>query len=241
MWRVAFRDLYPSQWECLKNSDGQYHISGAPYPCAHLLTSIYFPCLTDALGLMTGRWHSQPYYGDNGATYGFYSQICLLPNSDLGVVILTNSGPSRCFLERVCTYVFESLLRPGSHPASSYTCKTGSATTPTPQPHRTGTTRLPMSAYQGTYHSHGYGNLTLALQDDTLLLSIGQYLPQLQTSITPIGLDTFFVPVTGLNATVAMKDDGVLGIHLQMEMEMLKDCRDPFAGMGCAEWFEKVA
>ncbi|KAI8909255.1 beta-lactamase/transpeptidase-like protein [Powellomyces hirtus] len=198
-----------------------------------------------ALGLMTGQWNSEPYYGHSGATNGFYSQMCMLPNSDLGVVVLTNSGPNPCFLERVCTYVFESVLTPKSPPASSYTCKSDSPPpTQAPLPRPTFPARLPMSAYQGTYHSPGYGNLTLALPkgSDTLLLSVGQYHPRLETSVTPIGPDTFFVALTGLNATVAMKDnDEVLGIHLQMDGEMLKDCRDPFYGMGCAEWFAKVA
>ncbi len=46
-----------------------------------------------ALGWGTGTWREQPLVSHSGGTLGFASEVAFLPESDLGVVILTNGGP----------------------------------------------------------------------------------------------------------------------------------------------------
>ncbi len=45
------------------------------------------------MGWGIGSWHDQPLVNHSGGTLGFVSEVGFLPESDLGVVILTNGGP----------------------------------------------------------------------------------------------------------------------------------------------------
>lgn len=58
----------------------------APAPLATAITGY-------AMGWGTGSWHDQPLVNHSGGTLGFTSEVAFLPESDLGVVILTNGGP----------------------------------------------------------------------------------------------------------------------------------------------------
>jgi CubicO group peptidase (beta-lactamase class C family) len=45
-----------------------------------------------AMGWVTGTYYGQPILSHSGGTLGFASEVAFLPEADLGIVILTNSG-----------------------------------------------------------------------------------------------------------------------------------------------------
>ena len=130
-----------------------------------------------AMGWITGTWHGQRLVWHDGATLGFESQVAMLPDAGVGVVILTNGGPGASLFALAAQYrLFESLygLPPEAGPlmtkafaAQQRLLETYAATLEPVDP-------TAVAPFLGRYHNAELGDVTLSRQDGDLLLDAGE-------------------------------------------------------------------
>jgi CubicO group peptidase (beta-lactamase class C family) len=58
-----------------------------------------------ALGLIVCDWHGETVYASDGSTIGQNARLRVLPDSNLALVLLTNSGPRESFYKEVCNEI----------------------------------------------------------------------------------------------------------------------------------------
>ena len=138
-----------------------------------------------AMGWLTGTWHGQTVLSHGGSTLGFAAQVGMLPESRLGVAVLSNGGLNgNTFGTSVQQHVFESAfglapeLDPVLAPLLAAQQEAIAAARDALRPIDPAAVR----PYLGTYHNPRLGDLRLTLDGDTLTLALGPFRTALQPS-----------------------------------------------------------
>ncbi|HEU0115771.1 MAG TPA: serine hydrolase domain-containing protein, partial [Thermomicrobiales bacterium] len=130
-----------------------------------------------AMGWITGAWHGQRLIQHDGSTLGFESQVAMLPDAGVGVVIVTNGGAGASLFTLAAQYrLFESLydvppeigpLATKAYAAQQHLLATYTASLAPVDP-------TAVAPFLGRYHNPELGDVTLSRQDDDLLLDAGE-------------------------------------------------------------------
>jgi CubicO group peptidase (beta-lactamase class C family) len=129
-----------------------------------------------AMGWVTGAWHGQRLVWHDGATLGFESQVALLPDAGVGVVVLTNGGAGASLFTLAAQYrLFESLydLPPEMGPLATKAlaaqqqlfAKAAASLEPVDP--------SAVAPFLGRYHNPELGDVALSRNGDELLLDAG--------------------------------------------------------------------
>jgi hypothetical protein len=138
------------------------------------------------MGWYAGHYKDRPMLSHTGSTLGFFSEVALLPEDDLGIVILTNGGPAAQTFTTAAQYrLFELLF---DEPAEVDQLANQLA-------HSTSSGLAQMAAelgqvdptvvtpYLGYYSNPALGDAELRLDGTKLILDVGEA----ASEIKPIG------------------------------------------------------
>lgn len=124
----------------------------------------------------------------DGNTQSFTADLAFLPESSLGIVVLTNAASSNSFNQAVRFRLFELALdQPKTHDAQFVYH---------PKPKRLSAEMAPLLAdldpatvapYLGAYHNEALGDITLRLQEGKLSLDAGEIVMELRPLAQPLG------------------------------------------------------
>lgn len=113
----------------------------------------------------------------SGATGGFRSMVLLVPDQDVGIVILTNNGLSE--LPDILAWQFYSMyygnttIDLAGKMQSSAEAHVEETVNPTMSIPASPSPSLPLTSLAGTYHNDIYGNIQVARDNDGLNVTIG--------------------------------------------------------------------
>jgi CubicO group peptidase (beta-lactamase class C family) len=135
------------------------------------------------LGWYIGNYGGHYLVGHGGAVDGFISSIFLLPQENIGVIVLTNtSSCGENFVQCVNKSIFDRVLNLKPHDwvkklsdeeKEAQQAKNNAGKDNTSPSHT-------LEDYIGEYEHPGYGTLTISLINETLVVSYNQILTQLE-------------------------------------------------------------
>jgi CubicO group peptidase (beta-lactamase class C family) len=139
-----------------------------------------------ALGLIVCDWHGQTVYATDGSTIGQNARLRILPDSDLAMAMLTNSGPRESLYKKVFNEILANL---------------GTVTIPEP-PSPDPTLRLDLTRYEGVYGRPGTsyeisaegGQLYLTMALDPMHAQFLGKPDRLRYQLLPVSETHFLVP-----------------------------------------------
>jgi CubicO group peptidase (beta-lactamase class C family) len=152
-----------------------------------------------ALGWVLGAYGGQRLVWHSGGTLGFTALASFLPDADLGVVTLTNgSGTAGPFTYAVQFRLLELLFdQPAAFDALLETSLTGAAEGRADLlAHLGEIDPAAVTPYLGRYTNPALGEVTLTLQEDSLILIAGAVRSQLLPRMDDDGAVTSYLPVT---------------------------------------------
>ncbi|TDL29087.1 beta-lactamase/transpeptidase-like protein [Rickenella mellea] len=142
-----------------------------------------FEAVTTAYAIMNGKgptpeisingygmgWWRYSYQGHevvahSGGIPGFSSFVTFLPNDDVGVAVLINTGDKGFVARNLAFKVFEKVLQ---LPAGTEAKDPSKGKPDLPPRHQNSSTPLPLESYGGTYGDAGYGSFTLCPPNGT--------------------------------------------------------------------------
>jgi len=168
-----------------------------------------------ALGWLTGDYFGQRLLTHSGGTFGFVSQIALLPDADFGIVVLTNGVGAEVFTLAVQFRAFELLYdQPATgDPAITAAIDATTAQTAAIQVMLGTIDPESMTPYLGDYTSDTLGDVTVALQDGALILDVGEFQSELQPILDESGAVSAYLmsdpPLAGQVAVMFTVIDGL--------------------------------
>jgi CubicO group peptidase (beta-lactamase class C family) len=152
-----------------------------------------------ALGWVLGAYGGQRLVWHSGGTLGFISLVSFLPEADLGVVILTNrTGTASPFTYAVQFRLLELLFdQPAAFDALLEASLAGAAQGRADLlAHLGEIDPAAVTPYLGRYANPELGEVTLLLQDDSLIWQAGAIRSQLLPRVDDDGAVTGYLPVT---------------------------------------------
>jgi CubicO group peptidase (beta-lactamase class C family) len=152
-----------------------------------------------ALGWVLGAYGGQRLVWHSGGTLGFISLVSFLPEADLGVVILTNrTGTASPFTYAVQFRLLELLFdQPAAFDALLEASLAGAAQGRADLlAHLGEIDPAAVTPYLGRYANPELGEVTLLLQDDSLIWQAGAIRSQLLPRVDDDGAVTVYLPVT---------------------------------------------
>jgi CubicO group peptidase (beta-lactamase class C family) len=170
-----------------------------------------------ALGWVLGTYGGQRLVWHSGGTLGFTALVSFLPDADLGVVILTNrSGTAGPFTYAVQFRLLELLFdQPAAFDALLTTSLNSAAEGRADLlAHLGEIDPAAVTPYLGRYANPALGEVTLVLQDDSLILIAGAVRSQLLPRTDDDGTVTGYLTVTPPwasnppEAVLTLEDDG---------------------------------
>jgi CubicO group peptidase (beta-lactamase class C family) len=165
------------------------------------------------LGWAVGEYHGQPLLWHSGATAGFSAQTILLPEVDLGLIILTNGAGADFFNYAVQFRLFELVF---DQPATFDPGITGAIAATAQQRAELGQQLgvidpAVVAPYLGRYTHDVLGEVEIALAGQTLILDAGELRAELRSLPDPdtgeITYLTSDLPLSGV-ATVTFSEEG---------------------------------
>ena len=176
-------------------------------------------------------WQVQDYRGrkliqHSGGIDGQRSRIALMPEENLGVVILTNRGRQNLLLDAIKNWILDTYLgKPGTDWSAEFlSVSAEQEEEAAAERKRIEGARVPgtspsllLERYTGTYLDSAYGDGHVSLEDGILHLNIG---PQIRGSMEHWHYDTFrivwdYAYLGDMLATFTMNADGdVIGLEL---------------------------
>ncbi|KAI8906158.1 beta-lactamase/transpeptidase-like protein [Powellomyces hirtus] len=197
-------------------------------------------------GFNKAKWRNYTLFVHGGNNHGYASNLCLLPEGNVAVSVLTNAEGSRgCFREAACAAAFDAVL--GTGDSTSYDCPV------MPMPPLPSAGRLPLStsAYTGAFESPVMGKMIVGVDaQGNLTMSVGErrkffegrlYAPE---GAAPTAMDLLGVgPPGSFPLTFTAKADAnataVEGYYFVLDPRgMTKICDKP--GPECQEFFKRV-
>jgi CubicO group peptidase (beta-lactamase class C family) len=150
------------------------------------------------LGWFVGSYGGQRLIWHSGATLGFSSLVTFLPEANLGVVILTNGSGAADVLNYAVTFRLLELLfdQPAAFGAVFTTFLTAEREQHAERASQLGDVDpVAVAPFLGRYANADLGELTLALQAGTLLLTVGGFRSVLRPRLDTEAPATAYLPV----------------------------------------------
>ena len=146
-------------------------------------------------------WGLYDYYGNMVVTHsggydGMYSRVMLVPDQQLGIVVLTNSMSG--ITSPLCYYIVNSFIQKDTRDWSAEALKRAKANNHHQEEiakrraakQESTSTSVPLSKYTGVYHDPMYGNLSVELDDEQLYI-LFEDAPLLSAQLKHWHYDTF--------------------------------------------------
>jgi CubicO group peptidase (beta-lactamase class C family) len=163
------------------------------------------------LGWVVGDYRGQRLLWHSGGTFGFSTQAALLPDADLGLVVLTNGINANFFTYAVQFRLFELAFGQPATFDEVVTAGIAAGAQQTAELQRQLDPVDPATAgpYLGRYESDVLGGVAIALGEGTLILDAGDFRAELRPLREAGGMTylTSHLPLAG-PATVAFGRDG---------------------------------
>ena len=163
------------------------------------------------LGWVAGDWRGQRLLWHSGGTFGFSTQLALLPDAGLGLVVLTNGTDAELFTYAVQFRLFELAFgQPAAFDPVVQAGLAGEAQQAADLQRQLGTVDpVAMTPYLGRYASDVLGEVEVALEGGALILDAGDFRAELRLLREGDGTTylTNDLPLAG-PATVAFARDG---------------------------------
>src|SRR5215217_7416167 len=169
------------------------------------------------MGWVTGTYHGQPILSHSGGTLGFGSEVAFLPEADLGIVILTNTGglPAGTFNLAVQFRLLEVLFdQPAEFDAMLGPFLAAQmAQVAELQAHLGTVDPAAVSPYLGRYANSTLGEVEVALRDGRLVFDAGEIRSEMRPRVDEAGQVASYVftesPLAGPTPiTFRLGDDG---------------------------------
>jgi CubicO group peptidase (beta-lactamase class C family) len=165
------------------------------------------------LGWIVEDYHGVPVLSHAGNTFGFTSELAFLPEAGVGISILTNQRGSG--LNQLARYRLLELLY-GREPQLEELLQFQLAQIEEGRAElleklQDNVDRESVSAYLGTWTHDALGEMTLAWQDDALLMDVGEVQSVVRSLVNDDGETkylTFDPPIEGLPLEFGEDDDG---------------------------------
>ncbi len=164
------------------------------------------------LGWVIGDYRGQPLYWHSGGTLGFSAQAALLPDADLGVVVLTNGINAQFFTLAVQYKLFElAFAQPPSFDAFVAGGMAAVAQQAAELQRQLGSIDpTAIAPYLGRYTSDTLGEVEITVGDGALILDAGEFRGELRPLRDPGTGETVYLtsdlPLSGV-ATVTFTDE----------------------------------
>lgn len=178
------------------------------------------------LGWALRDYHGHKIVGHSGGLMGFVTRVVMVPDENLGIVVLTNFDSSDGPMNAIAYHVVDSYLGvqghdwiaiaqsidDDAHRNAEATMK-NAVTTRDANSHPS----LPLEKYAGTYHDPWYGPATIALKDGKLTFTL-DHSENATGVLTPWQQDTFKLhwDLEDAYVTFALKPDGTVD-HFTMK------------------------
>jgi CubicO group peptidase (beta-lactamase class C family) len=165
-----------------------------------------------ALGWVVGEYGGQRLFWHSGGTSGFSAQAALLPDADLGVIILTNGINAEFFTYAVQFRLFELAFdQPATFdPVITAVIAATAQQRAELQQQLTPVDPTAVAPYLGRYSHDVLGEVDIALGDETLILDAGEVRAELRPLHDPGTGETTYLtsdlPLSGL-ATVTFGEE----------------------------------
>lgn len=176
------------------------------------------------LGWFVTDYEGRRIYSHGGGANGFVTNTTFVPESGLGIVVLTNTDANNLYdalryqiMEayfnvpyRNLSAIYHERVQAANKPAEEELAEWRKTIAKEPKP------ALSLKAYTGTYHNTVYGDIRIEEVKDELVISFSHH-PQLKGYLKPAGDNTFicfYDPVTW----------GVKEIPFTVENGTVKDC-----------------
>jgi CubicO group peptidase (beta-lactamase class C family) len=173
-----------------------------------------------ALGWMLRDYHGRKLVGHDGGVAGFVSRVMMLPEENLGVVVLTNAEEDGAF-SSIVFHVFDYYLH---LPATDWTAAFKSAKDAEEKEAaeimkqaesaraKGSSPSLPLEKYAGVYNDAWYGPITLRIEKGGLVMSF-EHTPTMTGDLQHWQYDTFKVhwrtrTIEDAFVTFSLKPDG---------------------------------
>ena len=142
------------------------------------------------LGWLVGTYKDLPLIHHGGNTLGFTSDFAFLPESNLGIIVMTNGGGTNAFNESVRTRLFELVF--DQDPAAErtldfalgqidqYLAEMGGRITDTLDP-------AALAPFLGAYAHAELGSASLALENNRLTVDFGEFQAVLKAAVDEDG------------------------------------------------------
>ena len=167
------------------------------------------------LGWLVGEYKGLEWLYHSGNTVGFTSEFTLVPEADLGIVVLTNGQATNGFNGAVATRLLELLYDiPSEAEANAAFVVEQMATSlgETRDRLRETVDAGEVEPFLGRYANEALGEIVLEMEGDRLVLDAGEFRTEIRPMVDRSGeFDTYVaygVPVTGLPLELVETDDG---------------------------------
>jgi CubicO group peptidase (beta-lactamase class C family) len=178
------------------------------------------PDTSYGLGWFVGKYKGLRLLYHEGNTLGFTSDLALLPEADLGIVVLTNAESANAFNEAVRFRLFELAFgQPAEHDLQfkldfKYQMKRMQNPEVTLKP---GADPEQVAPYLRAFTNPALGDIVLSMVDGRLMLDAGEFAVELRPRVDEAGGAVFVAygpPLTGVSFEFKHNEDGKPAIVL---------------------------
>jgi CubicO group peptidase (beta-lactamase class C family) len=172
------------------------------------------------LGWFTGEWKGLPLISHGGNTIGFTADLAFLPESGIGIVVLTNGRATNAFNQAVRTRLFEIVF---DQPRETDTA-VDLTLTELERLTREQLAKLrdldvaAVEPYAGRYHSDALGELTITLAKGRLVGTTNEFSSELRQAVDDQGNTVYYSyapPIAGVPLTFTTDEAGRPVIQLK--------------------------
>ncbi len=179
------------------------------------------------MGWVTGTYHGQPILSHSGGTLGFASEVAILPDADLGIVILTNGGQGAATFNYAVQFrllellfdqpaEFDALLGPFLEAQTAQLAEL--------QAQLGAVDPAEVSPYLGRYEHPALGEVEVALRDGRLVFDAGEVRSEMRLRVDEAGQVVGYVftdsPLAGPTpVTFRQGDDGQSEVVVEVPTE----------------------
>lgn len=176
------------------------------------------------LGWFVGDYKQQPLIHHGGNTLGFTSDFAFLPDANLGIVVLANGYGTNTMNEAIRARLFELVFQQPAAAESTATFALDQVNAQTAELATQITDTLDVATltpFVGRYTNEALGELTLALDNDTLVVDAGEFRSRLKPARSESGPANTFImiesPLPGIPFTLTQDDAGKPTIVMEWE------------------------